>query len=159
MNRVVKSLHIHKRRMEEVASNSYAISLDIAEQLVAKKRMPFRLAHQFVGALVQRAVSKDNLPLAMLDEQDIIDALEGVDFALDVAEVMQTIRETTPELAVRMRASAGSPNPIEEREAIRMSSRKLSGYRDGIAKRKKSIETAFDNLLMTVLEHLENKDG
>ena len=159
MNNIIKSITVCTERMKQGAVASYAISLDIAEQLVIKKRMPFRLAHQFMGALVQSAVSKDNVPLARLDEKDISNALGNVNFPLEVHEVMQIIRETTPEVAVRMRASAGSPNPIEEREAIRMSYRKLSAYREGIAKRKKSIETAFDNLLITVQEHLENKEG
>ena len=159
MNNIIKSITVYRERMKQGAVDSYAISVDIAEQLVTKKRMPFRLAHQFIGALVQSAVSKANLPLAMLDKKDVSNALGNVNFAVDVAEVMQIIRETTPEVAIRMRASPGSPNPIEEREAIRMSYRKLSGYREGIAKRKKSIETAFDNLLVTVQEHLQNKEG
>jgi argininosuccinate lyase len=159
MNNIIKSITVYTERMKQNAVASYAISVDIAEQLVTKKKMPFRLAHQFIGGLVQKAASKSNRPLAMLDEKDVSNSLENMNFALDVAEVMQIIRETTPEVAIRMRTSLGSPNPIEEEEAIRTSYRKLSGYREGIAKRKKSIETAFDNLLITVQEHLENKEG
>ena len=49
MTGLVRSLYIHKERMQEAASNSYAISLDIAEQLVVKKGIPFRSAHKVVG--------------------------------------------------------------------------------------------------------------
>ena len=71
MNGVVKSLNIHKERMEEAASNSYAISLDIAEQLVIKKGMPFRSAHKVVGALVEEAVSKNRSAFTSLQKEDI----------------------------------------------------------------------------------------
>src|SRR6185503_7895554 len=51
----IRSLKVNKEKMRKAASTSYAIALDIAEQLVIKHRLPFRSAHKIVGALVDRA--------------------------------------------------------------------------------------------------------
>ena len=48
--------------MRETAKNSYALSVDIAEQLVIKKAMPFRLAHKLVGCLVEKGSSPKQRP-------------------------------------------------------------------------------------------------
>jgi argininosuccinate lyase len=157
MNNIIKSLNVCKERMEEAASASYAVSIDIAEQLVLRKRIPFRSAHQLVGALVQKAIANANLPLAMLKEKDIKTVVQRTGYDLEIHELMQIIRETTPAKSVRMRASVGSPNPVKEEHMIRSSYTKAAAYREVINKRKKSVTAAFDNLLMTVQGHLNHK--
>jgi len=43
MKMVIDSIYVHKERMAQVANNSYAISIDIAEQLVVRKHsIPYR---------------------------------------------------------------------------------------------------------------------
>src|SRR5919202_5451097 len=77
MDSVVRSLQINKERMRHAASISYAIALDVAEQLVMQKKIPFRTAHTIVGALVGKAVSKGNISLGKLEFADIISVLKA----------------------------------------------------------------------------------
>ena len=154
MTGLVRSLYIHKERMQEAASNSYAISLDIAEQLVVKKGIPFRSAHKVVGSLVEKAVSKNNIAFNMLQEEDIDDVLKKIESNLQPGELLQLIREVTPSRSLELRVSSGSPNPKEQRNMISFSYRKLAGYREGVSKRKRCITSAFDNLAKTTEDYL-----
>jgi argininosuccinate lyase len=154
MNGVVKSLNIHKERMEEAASNSYAISLDIAEQLVVKKGMPFRSAHKVVGALVEEAVSKNRRAFTSLQKEDIRTVLRRIESDLHPEELIQIMRQLTPNRSLQLRVSAGSPNPKEQREMISFSFRRLARYREEMSKRKKSVTVAFDKLAKSVESYL-----
>lgn len=154
MNGVVKSLNIHKERMEEAASNSYAISLDIAEQLVVKKGMPFRSAHKVVGALVEEAVSKNRSAFTSLQKEDIRTVLRRIESDLHPEELIQIMRQLTPNRSLQLRVSAGSPNPKEQREMISFSFRRLVRYREEMSKRKKSVTVAFDKLAKSVESYL-----
>lgn len=154
MNGVVKSLNIHKERMEEAASNSYAISLDIAEQLVVKKGMPFRSAHKVVGALVEEAVSKNRSAFTSLQKEDIRTVLRRIESDLHPEELIQIMRQLTPIRSLQLRVSAGSPNPKEQREMISFSFRRLARYREEMSKRKKSVTVAFDKLAKSVESYL-----
>jgi len=154
MNRVLKSLHIHKERMEEAANNSYAISLDIAEQLVVKKGMPFRSAHKVVGALVEKAVSKNKNAFTSLQKEDIQTVLRRIESDLHPEELIQIMRQLTPNRSLQLRVSAGSPNPKEQQEMISFSFRRLAHYRGEMSKRKKSITVAFDKLAKSVEGYL-----
>jgi argininosuccinate lyase len=154
MTDLVKSLYIHEERMQQAASNSYAISVDIAEQLVVKKGIPFRSAHKVVGALVEKAVSKNNIAFTMLQKEDIDDVLKKIESNLQPAELIQIIREVTPNRSLELRISSGSPNPKEQHDMISSSYRKLAAYREGVSKRKKRVAVAFDNLAKSTENYL-----
>ena len=154
MNSIVRSLDIHKEKMQKAASNSYAISLDIAEQLVIRKGIPFRSAYKIIGALVEKAANNDNLPLRMLQEQDIKTVLEKAKSNLEPHELMQTIKEVTPERSLQLRVSVGSPNPKEQQEMINLSTHRLAGYKKGVPKRKNYITIAFGQLEKCVEDYL-----
>ncbi|MFL6325270.1 MAG: argininosuccinate lyase [Nitrososphaeraceae archaeon] len=154
MNSVIKSVNVHKERMKEAADNSYAISLDIAEQLVVRKGIPFRSAHKVIGALVERAVNKKNIALKMLQKEDIEVALTKIESSLRPDEVLQIIREMTPKKALELRVSVGSPNPKQQQDMINFSYNRLAGYTGELSKRKKCIMAAFDNLSSIVEGYL-----
>ena len=82
--------------MRETAKNSYALSVDIAEQLVIKKAMPFRLAHKLVGCLVEKAAPQNKGQIMMLEEQDIKEVVEKIESDLQPAETMRVIQDLTP---------------------------------------------------------------
>lgn len=58
MRDIIDSLAIKKDKMVKASNISYSISLDIAEALVMKERLPFRTAHRLVGSLVNIAFKK-----------------------------------------------------------------------------------------------------
>ena len=154
MNSVIRSIEVHKERMKEVADNSYAISLDIAEQLVMRKGIPFRSAHKVIGALVERAANKNNMPLNMLQKEDVKAALKKIESDLQPHEVTQIIKEMTPNKALELRVSPGSPNPKQQRDMINSAYNRLAVYIQELSKRKKDVNAAFDNLSNNVNRYL-----
>jgi argininosuccinate lyase len=156
MNSVIKSIEVHKERMKEVADNSYAISLDIAEQLVMRKGIPFRSAHKVIGALVERAANKNNIALNMLQKEDVEAALKKIESDLQPDEVTQIIREMTPNKALELRVSLGSPNPKQQQNMINSAYNKLAVYIQELSKRKTDVKAAFDNLSNDVNRYLNS---
>jgi argininosuccinate lyase len=156
MSSLRRSIEVHKERMKEVADNSYAISLDIAEQLVMRKGIPFRSAHKVMGALVERAANKNNIALKMLRKEDVEAALKKIESDLQPDEVMQIIRDMTPNKALELRVSLGSPNPKQQQDMISSAYNKLSVYMKELSKRKTDIKAAFDNLSKDVNRYLNS---
>ncbi|MDF2727852.1 MAG: argH [Nitrososphaera sp.] len=155
MDHVVRSLQINKERMRQAASTSYAIALDIAEQLVMQKNITFRTAHRIVGALVNKATSKGNISLVKLEFADATSVLKAHKVDVNPDELMKIINGMTPEKSLEARKSSGSPNLLEQEEMIKSLSQGISNYCVGIQKRTKMIEGSFDNLERTIKNYLE----
>jgi argininosuccinate lyase len=156
MDGVVKTLQINKKKMQQAASTSYAISLDIAEQLVTRHKLPFRGAHKIVGALVDKAASMGNMPLGNLGVSDIASILKAITSDVQADELVKIIKEMTPEQSLELRKSSGSPNSAEQEEMIQSISRGVSNYRVGIGRRTNMVEGSFDNLAKTVEKYLQS---
>jgi argininosuccinate lyase len=155
MDAIVRSLQINKERMQQAAIMSYAISLDIAEQLVIQKKVPFRTAHRIVGALVGRAASKGNLPLAKLEFADATSVLKTYKVNIKPDELMTIIYGMTPVKSLEARKSSGSPNLLEQEEMIKSISEGVLNYCSGIQKRTKMVESLFKNLEKIVKNYIE----
>ena len=154
MSGIVSSLRMNDARMCEAASKSYAVALDIAEQLFKKYSLPFRSTHKIVGALVDKAAGMGNIPLAKLELSDIATVLDEFNLDIKADQILKIIKEMTPEKSLEVRRSSGSPNPQEQEEMIRWLSHGISNYKLGIGKRKKMVEGAFENLAKTVNNYL-----
>lgn len=157
MEGVVRTLAVDKKRMLEASRTSYAVSLDIAEQLVTKKGLPFRNAHKIVGALVGIAADK-KIPLAALGPKDISEVLKKVksEKPLKADELENIVKEMTPARSIELRRSTGSPGPKQQDAMIRMAKAKIAGYRAGTQKRTKSVQGALGGLAKTVNRHLRS---
>jgi argininosuccinate lyase len=154
MDHIVRSLQVNKERMRQAASISYAIAVDIAEQLVMQKKVPFRTAHRIVGALVSKAAGKGNISLAKLEFAEVSSVLESYKVNVEPEELMKIIYEMTPEKSLEARKSSGSPNLLEQEEMIISLSQGIANYSVGIQKRTKMVEGSFDSLERTVKNYL-----
>ena len=152
----VRSLQVNKEKMRQAASTSYAIALDIAEQLVTEYQIPFRSAHKIVGALVERAASKDNFPLAKLQISDVAAVLKAQKASIKPDALLKVIKEMTPEKSLLARKSAGSPHPQEQEDMIKSLSQGVSNYKTGIARRAKMVKGSFDGLEKTVSKYVRS---
>lgn len=154
MRGVVETTKVNKKRMLEVSKTSYAVSLDIAEQLVAKG-LPFRNAHKIVGALVAKAAAK-NIPLSAVAVKDAAAVLKKVkpEKKLGAEELARITKSMTPARSISLRKSAGSPNPKEQDEMIKTAKSKLAGYKEGVGKRTKFVQGSLANLAKTVDKYL-----
>jgi argininosuccinate lyase len=144
MDSVVKGLHVKKEVMLESAKKSYAISLDIAEELV-RKGIAFRQSHKIVGALV-KAASDGKKTLAELGEKEI----GAVVKEYPAGELAKMIRRIDPKQSLESRVSLGSPGPKEQERMINDRKMKVNGYKTGIEKRTKQVSDAFSNLAKQV---------
>jgi argininosuccinate lyase len=156
MDHVVRSLQVNKERMRQAASTSYAIAVDIAEQLVMQNKIPFRTAHRIVGALVSKAASKGNISLVKLEFADASSVLNAHKVDVKPDELMKIINEMTPEKSIEARKSSGSPSLLEQEEMIKSLSQGISNYSTGIQKRAKLVEGSFGNLERTVKNYLQS---
>lgn len=142
----VRSLKANKEKMRQAASSSYAIAVDIAEQLVIKNKIPFRTAHKIVGALVDKAAKMNNMPLAKLQLSDVGPVLKAQKSSVEAQELVKIIKEMTPEKSLETRKSTGSPNLQEQEEMIKSVSQGVSNYKIGIEKRTRLVQGSFDRL-------------
>ena len=87
----------------------------------------------------------------MLREEDIQEVLKSLGSNLSTEEILNAIRETTPEISVNSRKSLGSPNPRQEQHTIRLLRKRLSTYAERIGKRRRLVDEALQNLTSLVI--------
>ncbi len=140
MNSIVETLQINKKVMLQSAEKSYALSLDVAEELV-RNGTAFREAHKAVGTLVEIASSKGK-NLQNLTEAEINKAV-GKGLIQVVGKILKNI---DPKKSIQSRISIGSPNPKEQKRMIKDRKRIANRYRLSVEKRIVHVNSAFKSL-------------
>lgn len=146
---IIKTMNIDKIKMHRVSSESYAISLDIAEQIIKRRKIPFRLAHKLVGALVDYAIKKGNIPLNLLNNNDIYQVLVNIEFlkyGITSDEIYLLIRDITVEKSISYRVTKGSPNKNEQLTMIQDLDKKREEYQKKISLRKDHLKNKINHI-------------
>jgi argininosuccinate lyase len=151
---VIGSLIIHKDRMKDAVINSYANSIDIAEQLVMQKGLVFRTAHKIVGSLVEMALSKNNASLSSLSVNEIEAVIKRTSVPLKAKDLLEILEQVTPEKVTLLRSSIGSSNPDEQKKVIKSSKIRVQEYSDDIKKRKMQLSRALHDLRQVVISYI-----
>jgi argininosuccinate lyase len=153
MNDVIQYLKVKKDVMRTASTESYAVSLDISEVLVTKYKVPFRTAHQLVGALVNLSVNNnDKIPFRSLSTDDIKGVLSKVKANIAPGELSKAIREIDSNKSIVIRNSEGSPNPKEQTRIIRKSKLQLQKYSNEVQKKKERIDLVKQKIANTIKE-------
>ena len=153
MKDVIQYLKVKKDVMGRASTESYAVSLDIAEVLVTKYKVPFRTAHQLVGALVNLSVNNnDKIPFRSLSTRDIKGVLSKVKANIAPDELSKAIREIDSNNSIIIRNSEGSPNPKEQTRIIRKSTLQLQKYSNEVQKKKERIDLVKQKIANTIKE-------
>jgi argininosuccinate lyase len=150
---IIKTFTVDKKRMYRISSESYAISLDIAEQIIKNKKISFRYSHKLVGGLVDCAVKKGNIPLNSLNVDDISQVLintEILKYGITADEIHSLIKDVTPENSINYRVTKGSPNKKEQLEMILFLNIKIEEYEKKMNLRIGSLRNKMDELKLTV---------
>lgn len=150
---IIKTFTVDKKRMYRISSESYAISLDIAEQIIKSKKISFRHSHKLVGGLVDCAVKKGNIPLNSLNVDDISQVLikTGIlKYGITADEIHSLIKDVTPENSINYRVTKGSPNKKEQLEMILFLNLKIEEYEKKMNQRIGSLRNKMDELKLTV---------
>ena len=95
--------------MAKASNTSYAMALDINAEFMNHK-IPFRIAHKLVGALVNTAINKkDGKSLKYLSSSDISEVLEKMKIKMPPGKLIQIIENSSPQKSIANRRSEGSP--------------------------------------------------
>jgi argininosuccinate lyase len=159
INGIINTITIDKKRMYKISSESYAISLDISEQLIKRKKISFRSSHKLVGGLVDYAVKKGNIPLNLLNIDDISHVLINTDFikyGLTPDEVYSLIKDITPENSINYRITKGSPNKKEQLSMISFLNLKLAEYQKKFDLRIDYLKNKINDIKMTVEKNIND---
>ncbi len=145
-NAMLKTMKVNKKKMKKAIDSGYSISLDIAEQLV-KKGIPFRIAHNMIGKLVQ-AASNSKKPLSSLSISEIKSSID--EGGVEPNKLYKIIQETTANSSLNERTSHGSSGRSEQHRMISDRKKKIQAYRVGTTKRTNEIKIALENLTRKV---------
>ncbi len=158
-NGIIKTIVIDKKKMYKISSESYAISLDIAEQLIKSKKIPFRSSHKLIGGLVDYAVKCNNIPLKLLSRSDIDQVLINTDslkYEITADEINLIISNITPENSINYRITKGSPNMNEQLTMISNINITVKEYTEKINLRIVELKNRLDDLKSIVKKYIDN---
>jgi argininosuccinate lyase len=156
MGSVVNGLKANVVNMLRVSEQSYALALDVAEGLV-KQGIPFRFAHKIVGMLVAYA-SKNSKTLKDLNREEISTIVNELarDYSIDsidsLINMLVALKDISPMESIMLRASLGSPNPLEQDRMIKVIEDKKATYYARISKMQERLEEAISSLGKIVTE-------
>lgn len=118
---VFGGLLVNKERMLELADANYACAIDLVELLV-RKGLSFRVAHQTVGKLVKECISKE-MKLSDYDAKKL-------EAELKISISFEEFRKATiPALVILERKTKGSSNPEEVERMIKERRKRLSAIK------------------------------
>ena len=139
---MLSDLTVNQEKMKKATEEGFLIALDLAENLVLEK-IPFRIAHNIVGNLVQ--LSHNSKKLLSDLELDEIKSLQIKEIKTE--KLFQLIQKTTVSSSLKQRKSKGSSGTSEQTRMIGQRNRKLVTL-------KKSIKTQNDTVKksLTLLE-------
>jgi argininosuccinate lyase len=138
---MLSDLTVNEDRMRKAAEDGYLIALDLAEKLVQYK-IPFRVAHNIVGNLVQIAhVSRKHISELDIDD---INSISQKD--IKPKKLLEIIQSTTISSSLKNRRSKGSSGTSEQIRMIAHRTKKISLYKNNIKKQNAIVKKAFDLL-------------
>jgi argininosuccinate lyase len=155
---VISTMRVDKNKMYADSSKSYAISLDIAEQLIKKGGISFRESHKLIGTLVDYAVKNGNIPLNLLKLSDISKTLGLINYSnpdLTPEKIQSIIQSLTPENSIEYRTTKGSPNKNEQKEMISYMTMKMNEFEEILEDRSNLLKTANDKLNLKIKEFID----
>ena len=156
-DRILNALVISPEGALEELNSDWTASQELADVLMRKYQLPFRVGHHFASEVVDYAKQKDIKPLAFpyAEARRIYaDAVKGSTYAAELPMSEVEFRSTLDPVAIiRNRASAGGPQPAEMERMLKAAQEKLdrqgewiSGKRARIASSLARLDGDFDKL-------------
>jgi argininosuccinate lyase len=145
--------------MAKASNTSYAIALDIAEVLVMNHKIPFRIAHKLVGALVNTAMNKkDGKSLKSLSRSDISEILEKMKIKMPPGKLIQIIKDSSPQKSIANRRSEGSPGPQIQIKTIKNYRLLVEKYFNEVGIKKKNVDSSKENIT-NIINRIKTKSS
>jgi len=156
-SRILDNLVINPERALEELNSDWTASQELADVLMRKYKLPFRVVHHFASEVVEFAKAKDIKPLEFpyVEAQRIYaETVKGSDFAPALPMSEEEFRATLNPIAiVKNRATAGGPQPVEMERMLKEASQKVTqqdawieSHRRQIASSLARLDTDFEKL-------------
>jgi len=149
-DRVLKAMVINPDRALEELNSDWTASQELADVLMRKYKLPFRVGHHFASEVVEYAKAKDIKPLDFPYDQArrIYEAaVKGTKYAQELPMDEQEFRSTlNPVAIVKNRATRGGPQPAEMQRMLKEANDKLAAQDAWIAAHRQHIEQSLSEL-------------
>jgi argininosuccinate lyase len=149
-NEVMNSLVINPERALEELNSDWTASQEVADVLMRKYRLPFRVGHHFASNVVEFARQKDIKPLDFpyADAQRIYtQTVAGTPYAGDLPMNEAEFRATlNPVAIVNNRATTGGPQPAEMARMLNEANRRVADQDKWIKDHRAHISSSLARL-------------
>ena len=149
-DRILNALVISPERALEELNSDWTASQELADVLMRKYKLPFRVGHHFASQVVDYAKQKDIKPLAFpyAEARRIYaDAVKGSTYAAELPMSEAEFRSTLDPVAIiRNRASAGGPQPAEMERMLKAAQETLGQQREWINGKRARIASSLARL-------------
>lgn len=149
-DRILKGLVISPERALEELNSDWTASQELADVLMRKYRLPFRVGHHFASEVVSHAKDHDIKPLDFpyAEARRIYAAaVKGLDYPAELPMSEAEFRATLDPVAIiRNRASAGGPQPAETRRMLDGSKQRIAEQGTWIVERRERIASSLARL-------------
>jgi len=149
-DRILNNLVLDPDRALEELNSDWTASQELADVLMRKYKLPFRVGHHFASEVVEYAKAKDIKPLVFpyAEAQRIYaETVKGSDFAPALPMPEAEFRATLDPVAiVKNRATAGGPQPAEMARMLKAANARVADHADWIQARRSRISGALARL-------------
>lgn len=149
-DRVLKAMVISPERALEELNSDWTASQELADVLMRKYKLPFRVGHHFASEVVDHAKANNIKPLDFPYEQArriYADAVKGsaypAELPMDEAEFRATL---DPVAIVKHRQTLGGPQPAEMQRMLKEARGRLAAQGDWIKQRRDYIDRSLAEL-------------
>ena len=149
-DRILNALVVSPERALEELNSDWTASQELADVLMRKYKLPFRVGHHFASEVVDYAKAKDIKPLDFpyAEARRIYaDAVKGLNYSAELPMSEAEFRSTLDPVAiVRNRATVGGPQPAEMERMLKASEEKLAQQAEWIRARRARISSSLARL-------------
>ena len=149
-DRVINGLVISPERALEELNSDWTASQELADVLMRKYKLPFRVGHHFASDIVDFAKEKDIKPLDFpyAEAQRIYaKTVSGSEISGNLPMSQTEFRASLDPVAIiKNRASAGGPQPSEMARMLKLAQNKLAEQGEWVKEKRSRISTALARL-------------
>ncbi len=150
LDKILGSLIISPERALEELNSDWTASQELADVLMRKYKLPFRVGHHFASEIVDYAKAKDIKPLDFPYKQAqriYADAVKGSEFDSKLPMSEAEFRATLDPIAIiKNRATSGGPQPAEMARMLKESKQKLAVQGEWVQAKRARISGALSKL-------------
>lgn len=147
--RILGALVVSPQRALDALNSDWTASQEIADVLMRKYRVPFRVGHHFASEMVDHARARDIRPRdfpyaeARRIYRDAVRTTGGGELPMSEAEFRAAL---DPVAIVRARATAGGPQPAEMDKMLAAARQRIVAQDEWVAARQKRIDESLSRL-------------